>query len=65
MITTTIAWAYLIWQAWRVIKKLLGFSNKGWDHVFAPTIILVSVVALALGLGLVLMVFMSCLFIFI
>lgn len=57
--TTAIAWIYLIWQAWRVAKKLLGFSNKSWDEVFAPTIILATLTVFGLVLGFMLMVFVG------
>lgn len=59
---TFIAWAYIIWQAWRATKKLLGFSDTSWEEVFAPTFVLAALAIFMLLLGLVLAVCVSMFF---
>lgn len=43
-------WLYLILQASRAILKMLGFSKKSWEEVFAPTFVLAGIMVLGLTL---------------
>lgn len=62
---TVLAWIYLIWQAWRAVKKLLGFSQASWDEVFAPTFILAAIVIFGVALAVILMLFVGLMFVII
>lgn len=60
-----IFWAFVLWQLWRIFKKVLGFSKKNWEETLAPTFVLVALLVFVAALGFALLLFTGFLFLFI
>lgn len=60
-----IFWLFVLWQAWRIVKKVLGFSHKDWDEVLAPTMMVFSLLLFVAVLGFALALFAGFLFTFV